>query len=410
MTTCSGWLSASLIGSRGRLLFALALLVGISSVAFGSPSAESEDLDAVHHVADGHYLDFSPIGKIELPRVLLVRRADGGLGLDLFASTTSALVSGAYAVEFEQHVESPSDGTQTEDQAQLQDETEVHGADAVAGAGTQDPLEGHLVATGGEILLDLSITRHLVFAWLGALIVVLIFVTLARRYGRGIGRETAPKGLFHNMFEALFMFVRDEIARPNLGDKADKFVPYLATAFFFILTCNLAGLVPFGSTATANISITAVLAAFTFVITQFSASRDHWMHLFGPPGTPLPVRFILFPVEFLGLFTKPIALAIRLFANMTAGHLVILSLIGLIFTFTKLFGAAGGYGIAPVSVAFALGINLLELLVATIQAYIFAMLSALFIGMAVEEHGHDGAHHAGDVHQGPSATPAVAAL
>lgn len=247
----------------------------------------------------------------------------------------------------------------------------------------------------GELILDLSITRHLVFAWIGALLVIVIFVTLARRYQRGIGRETAPKGLFHNMFETLFMFVRDEIARPNLGEKTERFLPFLSTAFFFILFCNLLGLVPFGATATANISVTAVLAAFTFVITQVSANKDHWAHLFGPPGTPLPVRFILFPVEFLGLFTKPIALAIRLFANMTAGHLVILSLIGLIFTFNGLFGPAGGYGISPVSIAFSLGIYLLELLVATIQAYIFTMLSALFIGMAVEDHGH---HHEEEHH------------
>jgi F-type H+-transporting ATPase subunit a len=276
---------------------------------------------------------------------------------------------------------------------------------------------GILAPVSGSLLVDFSITRHLIFIWLGALIVFLIFRSLAKRYEQGIGRDTAPKGVFHNMFESLVIFVRDEIARPNLGEKADRFLPYLLSAFTLIYTCNLLGLVPFGSTATSNISVTAVLAAFTFVITQVSANRDHWLHLFGPPGTPLLVRVILFPVEFLGLFTKPIALAIRLFANMTAGHLVILSLIGLIFLFAELFGPAAGYGISIVSIGFAFCIFLLELLVATIQAYIFTMLSALFIGMAVADHdhhheeGHEAAHQeisAGEAEAVVAAQPAMA--
>lgn len=366
------WRAIALVGV---LLFALP-----SGVRAGG---DEEQLDAVHHVADGNYLDFAPFGHVELPRIFVVRREDGSLGVDFFLTTDAAVASGAYRLVPEGEVGATE--AAAESASSPQDE-----------AGTGHAPEGVIEAMSGHVVADLSITRHLVFAWIGALIVVLIYVTLARRYARGIGRETAPRGLFHNLFESLFIFVRDEIARPNLGNKSERFLPFLLTAFFFILTCNLLGLVPFGSTATANISVTAVLAAFTFVITQVSANKDHWAHLFGPPGTPLPVRFILFPVEFLGLFTKPIALAIRLFANMTAGHLVILSLIGLIFTFTSLFGEVGGYGISPVSVAFSLGIYLLELLVATIQAYIFTMLSALFIGMAVveHEHHHDEEHHA----------------
>jgi F-type H+-transporting ATPase subunit a len=279
-----------------------------------------------------------------------------------------------------------------------------------AASAEDDHGEGHagvlLEPVQGELLVDLSITRHLVFIWLGALIVFLIFRAVARRYEKGIGRETAPRGVFHNLFESLVIFVRDEIARPNLGDKTDRFLPYLLTAFFLIYTCNLLGLVPFGSTATSNISVTAVLATFTFVITQVSANREHWSHLFGPPGTPLLVRVILFPVEFLGLFTKPIALAIRLFANMTAGHLVILSLIGLIFLFSELFGPVAGYGISVVSIGFAFCIFLLELLVATIQAYIFTMLSALFIGMAVADHDHHHEDHEAAAHREPGAETA----
>ena len=151
---------------------------------------------------------------------------------------------------------------------------------------------------------------------------------------------------------------------------------------------------PWGATASSNINVTAALAIFTFVITQFNGSRSYWQHIFWPPGIPTPVRFLLIPTEILGIFVKPLVLAIRLFANTTAGHLVILSIIGMIFTFASLFGPAGGWGMAPVAVGFTLFINLLELLIALIQAYIFTFLSALFIGMAVVEHdhAHEGAH------------------
>jgi len=318
---------------------------------------EAEQLDPVHHNSDAVYLDFEPFGKLELPRIFLVRRADGSTGVDFFRSTTAAVGEGAYVASMEEG---------------------EHGT----------VLDAHLEPAAGEVLIDFSITKHLVFAWLGALIVLLLFISLARMYQRGIGRETAPRGIFQNMMESLVLFVRDEIARPILHEKSDKYLPYLLTAFFFILTCNLLGLIPYGATATSNLMVTVVLASFTFIITQLGGTKDYWRHIFWPPDAPVFVRFILMPVEILGLFTKPFALAIRLFANMTAGHLVILSLIGLIFAFNDLFGAAAGYGVIPVSVAFALFINLLELLIAGIQAYVFTMLSALFIGMAVEEHGH----------------------
>ncbi len=366
----------------------LALFLAISFVTITGGEGDGEDLDAVHHVADGNYLDFEPFGKVELPRILVVRRADGSLGLDAFLTTHSAVASEQYIVVPEEGAPAePYEETEAEENA---DEHAVARADEDHGG---EHAGGVLAPASGELLVDLSITRHLVFIWLGALIVFLIFRSLAKRYEQGIGRDTAPKGVFHNMFESLVIFVRDEIAKPNLGDKTDRFLPYLLTAFTLIYTCNLLGLVPFGSTATSNISVTAVLATFTFIITQVSANKEHWSHLFGPPGTPLLVRVILFPVEFLGLFTKPIALAIRLFANMTAGHLVILSLIGLIFLFADLFGSVAGYGISVVSIGFAFCIFLLELLVATIQAYIFTMLSALFIGMAVADHDH---HHEED--------------
>ncbi len=338
-------------------------------------SEDEETLDPIHHSSDGNYLDFEPFGKIELPRIFLVRRADGSLGLDVFGSTHAAFESGQYVAL----------------EAGQETEPEAHEEEREAG-GHESYLDATPVPVAGEIVIDFSITRHLVFAWIAALMALLLFISLARKYGRGVGRDTAPRGVLQNMFEALIIFVRDEIARPNLGHKYKKYLPYLLTVFFFILFCNLLGLLPFGITATSNLMLTAVLAIITFVLTQLGGTKDYWMHIFWPPGVPTFVKPILIPVEILGLFTKPFALAIRLFANMTAGHLIILSLLGLIFTFNNLFGAAAGYVVSPISVAFSIFIYLLELLVAFIQAYIFTMLSALFIGMAVEEHAH-GADH-----------------
>ncbi len=229
------------------------------------------------------------------------------------------------------------------------------------------------------------------FIFLSIGILFLLFLPMAGKYKRGIGRTSAPRGLLQNMFETLVIYVRDEIARPNLGAKADKYLPYLLTVFFFILVCNLIGLVPFGATATANVTVTAVLALFTFVITQMAGTKDYWMHILWPPGIPWFVKPILVPIEILGLFTKPFALAVRFFANMTAGHLVILNLIGLIFLVGGMNPAAG-YGTSIPALGLTLFVYGLELLVAFIQAYVFTILSALFIGMATAEHEHDHDH------------------
>ncbi|MFQ5570783.1 MAG: F0F1 ATP synthase subunit A [Rhodothermales bacterium] len=380
-----------------KLLKAL-LLVALVSYA-GAPAAfasgEGEDLDPVHHTADGYYLDFNPIGKVELPRIFLVRHEDGSIGVDFFGGTAAALRSGAYVAEGEgEHGEPAHDGEE-QDAAEDTEHAEAQTVDALIESGAH--LDAHLVPAHGSIIIDFSITRHLVFALLASLIVIIIFTRLAARYKQGIGRETAPRGIAQNLFETLIIFIRDEVAKPNLGDHYKKFLPYLLTVFFFILVCNLLGLVPFGATATSNLMITSVLATFTFILTQVNGSKDHWRHVFWPPGVPVPIKPILIPVEILGLFTKPIALAIRLFANMTAGHLVILSLIGLIFTFGNIFGPGVGYGVSPISVGFALFVSLLEVLIALIQAYIFTILSALFIGMAVAEHAHEHEDH-GEAH------------
>lgn len=225
--------------------------------------------------------------------------------------------------------------------------------------------------------MDLSITKHVVFMWLAAIILILTFVKVSKSYKKSL----VPKGLT-NFIEVLVLFVRDEIAKPTIGKGFEKFLPYLLTVFFFILTCNFLGLIPYGSTATGNIAVTATLATISFIVIQAGGiMKNGFFGYFkgllphGLPGWLIPIMFI---VELLGLFTKPFALAIRLFANMTAGHIVILALLGLIFILKTAI-------VIPVSIAFALFIYLLEILVSLIQAYIFTMLSSLFIGMAYHQ-------------------------
>jgi F-type H+-transporting ATPase subunit a len=224
---------------------------------------------------------------------------------------------------------------------------------------------------------DISITKHVIFMWLAAIILIVIFKLVSSHYKKSL----TPKGL-SNLVEIIILFVRDEIVKPTIGKGYERFLPYLLTVFFFILTCNFLGLLPYGSTATSNISVTATLAVISFIVIQVGGMMKNGVIGYfkglvphGVPGWLLPIMAI---VEVLGLFTKPFALAIRLFANMTAGHIVILALLGLIFIIHTYF-------VAPVSIAFALFIYLLEILVALLQAYIFTMLSSLFIGMAVHQ-------------------------
>jgi len=189
------------------------------------------------------------------------------------------------------------------------------------------------------------------------------------------------------------IFVRDEIALANIGPaKYMKYTPYLLTAFFMILFMNLFGLMPWGVTSTADVIVTAALAMFTFVITQFAGSKDYWKHVFAMPGVPKMMLVILTPVEILGLFTKPFALTVRLFANMSSGKMLVYSVLGMIFIFGDLFGPAVGIGSSLVWVSFTIFIYAIKVFAAFLQAYIFTMFSALYIGIAAEEHDHSHEH------------------
>ena len=235
---------------------------------------------------------------------------------------------------------------------------------------------------------DFSLTRNVVQMILSLALLVWIMLSIAKKYKNGQGVTSAPKGS-QSLLEPIIIFIQDEVAKPNLGHKYRKYLPYLLTIFFFILINNLVGLIPGTANVTGNIAFTMVLAAISFIVILFSSNKHYWGHIFWPPGIPIWAKFILIPVEILGIFTKPFALMIRLFANMVAGHIIIICLISLIFIFGQL-NAAIGWGVSPVSIGFTIFIYFIEILVAFIQAFIFTMLTAVFIGQAREgEHHHE---------------------
>ncbi|MEO1484107.1 MAG: F0F1 ATP synthase subunit A [Bacteroidota bacterium] len=227
--------------------------------------------------------------------------------------------------------------------------------------------------------VDLSISKNVAGILIACLLLLLVFGSFSKIYKKNNG---VPKGIA-GFLEPVILFVRDEVALPNIGEKhANKYLPLLLTIFFFIWFNNLLGLIPIfpgGTNVTGNIAVTMVLALVTLVVVNLNGNKEYWGHIFWPPGVPFLLKIIMIPVEILGVFTKPFALMMRLFANITAGHIMILSLISLVFIFQSIW-------ISPASVILALFISVLELLVAALQAYIFTVLSALFIGMAVQEH------------------------
>jgi F-type H+-transporting ATPase subunit a len=224
--------------------------------------------------------------------------------------------------------------------------------------------------------LDFSITKNVTVIFLVGLLMLFMFSRMAKSYKTN---NLLPKG-FGRVLEPLVLFIRDDIAIPNIGEKHyKKYMSYLLTVFFFVWIINLLGLTPLGVNVTNNIAVTFALALITYLLTTFTANKNYWKHIFWMPGVPGPMKVILAPIELLGTFIKPFSLMIRLYANITAGHIVLMSIIGLMFIFKSWIGS-------PLSFGLAFALALLELLVAALQAYIFTMLSALYFGMAVEEH------------------------
>lgn len=241
----------------------------------------------------------------------------------------------------------------------------------------------HITEASGLDILDISITKNVASMLLSFIILFFVMLTVARGYNK---KNVAPKGL-QGFIEPLVLFVRDDIIKDNIGKKHAKFTPLLLTFFFFILINNLMGLLPGAANVTGNIAVTFVLSAITFLVTTIFGNKNYWGHIFKPPGVPLALMPIMVPIEIIGIFTKPFALMIRLFANISAGHIIILSLISLIFIAQSAMGTAGAWGVAPVSALFVLFIYCIEVLVAFLQAYIFTLLSSVFIGLAVQD-GH----------------------
>jgi len=329
-------------------LFSILLLMLCHPAAIAqdqSTQAEKEPvIDVMGKVVDHDYLTLVGV-KIYLPRILIV---DGELYV--FGNTNSAIESG----EFQE-------------------------------------IDGYLVrADGTPVSLDMSITSHLMYVWFGIIFSLIFTIWAARRYSRGVGTTTEPRGVTQNIFEVLFIFIRDDIAKEYIpADKYHKYINYLFSVFLVITFMNLFGLLPWGVSATADLTVTATLAGITFFITQFNGSKDYWQHIFMFPGVHPLIRIILTPVEILGIFTKPFALAIRLFANMLSGKILIICILGLIFIFTDIFGPLIGVSSSVVWVSLTAALYILKAFIALLQAYIFTLLSAVFIGMAAEEHNHE---------------------
>ncbi len=251
--------------------------------------------------------------------------------------------------------------------------------------------EGNVDEEANKQLIDISITKNVASLFVSVFIILLVFLTAASSYKK-TGVTSAPKGL-QSFMEPVVLFVRDDLAIPNIGKKKyAKFMPFLLTVFFLILTNNFLGLIPFfpgGANVSGNIAFTMMLAVCVFIVVNLSANKNYWEHIFWMPGMHWSMKLFLAPIELIGVFTKPISLMIRLFANITAGHILVLSLICIIFIFKTVFASA-------IAVPFAVFIGMIECLVAFLQAYIFTMLTAMYIGMANEEHHHEhaeGAHH-----------------
>jgi F-type H+-transporting ATPase subunit a len=380
-----------------------------------SPEHKTEDKynpvpNIMHHIGDAHTFEIIP-NMLSLPLPVFAYDTEAGMT----SGFSSMFHHGAKAVNgfvLSHDVVKKAIGLKTDADLEVV-HTDEDGHAHYSFEKTEEvngkKVEKHFVRSGGQCYelqeakgltnldstwIDFSITKN-VFAMLLALGLIGFGFTRAANYYKN-NKGKAPKGLT-NLLEVFVTFIRDDVAKPSIGPKYEKYMPLLLSLFFFILTLNLMGLMPFfpgSANVTGNISVTIVLSLIVFIVVTLSGNKDYWQHIFWMPGVPLPIKILMAPIEIASVFIKPMTLLIRLFANMTAGHVVILTLVSLIFIFgnagKSLGGSVGGMAIAVPIVAF---MNLLELLVAFLQAFIFTLLSAIYIGSAIEEHHHDEAHH-----------------
>ncbi len=335
--------------------------------AHGEEHAKKEEFKIgemiMHHISDAHQIHLGGSLYIPLPVIIL---HEGHL--DIFSS------SNFYSVN--EHGEL--------DYHDYKGYRNHHEMIEFVGENASHDAHGHKV-------MDFSITKSVFGMMLVIVLMIILFRSVANKYKRNVGK--APSG-FQNMIEPFILFVRDDIALPSLGKKkAARYTPFLLTVFFFIWMCNILGLIPFlgGFNITGTLSITLVLAAIVFIITSVSGNKHYWGHIFWPPGVPGFVKVILVPIEFMSIFIKPCVLMIRLTANITAGHIIILAFVGLALMFGQQSPAAG-YGVGVGSVLFMAFMYCLEMLVAFLQAYVFTLLAALYFGDATQDHHHEHEH------------------
>ncbi|WMJ72508.1 F0F1 ATP synthase subunit A [Cytophagaceae bacterium ABcell3] len=339
---------------KKQLLIALLAVLCQFNYAFGGSQSEDTPIEEVnvgevimHHIGDAHEWHFATIGETHITLPLPVILFSNQRGLITFMSS------------------------------QFHNEEHAH----------QGLHLDHETATitsthPDEVIYDFSITKNVAALFIACIILVWVFLAVAKGYKNNAGH--APKGV-QSFFEPIIVFIRDDVAKSIIGEKKyERFLPYLLTIFFFIWFNNLFGLFPAAANVTGNISVTFMLAATTFLITNFSGNKNYWGHVFNTPGVPWPIKLIIVPIEIISLFTKPFSLMVRLFANITAGHIIILSLLSLIFLFRTAWASL-------LSLPFALFMSFLELFVAILQAYIFTLLSAMYFSAAVEEH-HEHEH------------------
>lgn len=366
------------------------LLIGLifssfSLTAYAKASANKEHAaeetfgtpEILHHISDDFGLHIGPIS-IPLPVVLYFP----GQGWDVFSSAdlhhadANGLVHGKYAYHHGKLILPVLDSVGRA-------VTDAEGHVEVAAQ------EARLINIGGkDVFYNFSITKNVFGMLLSVLLILLLFTASAKAYGRRVGQ--APKGL-QSLLEPLIVFVRDDVVKPSIGEKHyRRFMPLMLTIFFFIWINNLLGLIPFlgGLNVTGNIAVTFALAAVVLIVQLAVANKNFWGHIFWFPGVPVPVKLLLLVIEFIGLLTKPFSLMIRLFANITAGHIIIMSIIGITFAFESVVG----HTVGVVTSLFTVAMLILELLVAAIQAYIFTLLGSLMLGAAVEEHDHSHDH------------------
>ena len=371
-------------------LLALLFTLTIGSVAF----AESDNKDKQdtpeevksfikHHLKDAHYLEPFHGAKMPLPIIVWDDGIKFLMSSDFEKVEVKEIASADSTITFEKLIATDSVAKDAKDylyESMSSKYSIFHGKIVAAKHG--DMLlklrpDGKKKLTSHSSLIDFSITKTVLMTLIICVLLFFAFTGLSKSYRKG----PIPRG-FGRLLEPLVLFIRDDIAIPNIGEKHYKrYMSYLLTVFFFIWFVNLAGMTHLGINITGNIAITLSLALITYLITQFTANKNYWGHIFWMPGVPVPMKLVLLPIELLGTIIKPFSLMIRLYANITAGHVVLMSLIGLVFFASNLFAFGSFFGLT-------LFLGVIELLVAFLQAYIFTMLTALYFGAAVEEH-HD---------------------